>query len=111
MNKVKLVLTLTLILGICLGALYWIAKNASKSRTDKMDHINKNYSYSKGIIVGKRSFKGHSIEVKYQIGSKEYNYTGGWDSNPNNLGEGDSISFRYALDAPELIVTELHNGY
>lgn len=59
----------------------------------------------------KYSYKGHSIEVTYQIGSKEYRYNGGWDSNPHNLVEGDSISFRYALDAPELIVTELENGY
>lgn len=111
MNKVTLGLTFVVIVGIIVSALYWIANNASKSKSDKLNLINASYGYSKGIIVQKQSYKGHSIEVKYQIGNKAYKYNGGWDSNPHNLREGDSISFRYALDAPELIVTELDNGY
>lgn len=111
MNKIKFILTFVVIVGIIIGALYWIANNASKSESDKLNLINKGYGYSKGIIVRKKSYKGHSLDVKYKIGGKEYNYSGGWDSNPHNLEEGDSISFRYAIDAPELIVTEMDNGY
>ncbi|MVT40797.1 hypothetical protein GO495_09425 [Chitinophaga oryziterrae] len=111
MNRIKLILTFIVIVGIIGGLLYLIAINANKAKSDKIEHINKNYGYAKGIIVKKKSYKGHSIEVKYQIGNKEYKYTGGWDNNPNNLGEGDSIKFRYAIDNPELILTELNNGY
>ncbi|MCW3467939.1 hypothetical protein [Chitinophaga nivalis] len=111
MNKVKLVLTFVIIIGIVVIGLYCLDMYASKSKSDKLDQINKNYGYSKGIIMRKRSYKGRSIEVKYQIGSKEYNYHGGWDHDPYSLREGDSITFRYALDAPELIITALDNDY
>jgi len=111
MNTVKLILTFIIIVGIIVGGLYWISMNAKEEKSDKLEHINKNYEYAKGIILKKKSYKGHSIEVKYRIGNKEYNYVGGWDNNPNNLGKGDSISLRYAIDNPELILTELDKEY
>lgn len=111
MNKVKLILTFVVIIGIIIGALYWISTNASRAKAAKLEHINKGFGYSKGLIVQKKSYKGHTIQVKYEIEGKKYKYTGGWDRNPKNLGDGDSIMFRYALDAPELIITELDDGY
>lgn len=111
MDKIKLLLTFIVIVGIIGGGLYWVATNASRGKKIKMEHINKGYGYGKGIILDKKSYKGHSIEVRYQISGKEYNYSGGWDKNPRNLNVGDSIEFKYALDAPDQIITELNNEY
>ncbi|TWF32855.1 hypothetical protein FHW36_113110 [Chitinophaga polysaccharea] len=111
MKGVKLVLIFVVIIAVVAGLLYFISTTANKSKSDKLELINKRYGYSKGVIVRLQSYKGHSIEVKYQIGNKDYKYGGGWDSNPHGLRKGDSISFRYALDAPEMIVTELDEGY
>lgn len=93
------------------GSLYWIAKDANRRKSEELELINRNYDYAKGVITGKESYKGHSIEVKYQIGNREYHYVGGWDSNPHNLREGDSIRFRYAIDTPQIIITELDDRY
>ncbi|NLU91546.1 hypothetical protein [Chitinophaga sp. Ak27] len=111
MNRLKIVLIFIVIIGVITGALYFISESANKSKSAKLELINKRYGYSKGIIIRQQSYKGHGIEVKYQIKGKEYKYAGGWDTNPRDLREGDSINFRYALDAPEMIVTELDNGY
>lgn len=40
MNKIKMILTFVVIVGIIVGALYWIANNASKSKSDKLNLIN-----------------------------------------------------------------------
>jgi hypothetical protein len=49
--------------------------------------------------------------VEYIIKNKKYEYSGGWIKNPKGLGEGDSISIRYSVENPELIITELENEY
>lgn len=48
---------------------------------------------------------------QYKIQEKVYEYRGGWDVNPNDLSEGDSISFKYAIDNPNMIITEMENIY
>jgi len=111
MEKLKLVLTFAILIGVIVGFLYWISNKAEKDKIDRVSHVEKSYKYSKGIIVQKHSYKGHSIRVKYKIGNVDYEYTGGWDNNPRNIGVGDSISFKYATDNPKLIVTELENSY
>lgn len=111
MNTVKLILTFIIIIGVIVGGLYRISMNSNKEKSDKLKHIYKNYEYAKGIILEKRSYKGHSVEVKYRVGNKEYNYVGGWDNDPNNLGKGDSLRLRYDIDNPKLILTELDKEY
>jgi hypothetical protein len=111
MYKISISVMLAVAVVVIGGGLYWIATYSAKTEAFKLERINKGFGYGKGIIVDKISYKGHSINVKYQIEGKYYIYFGGWGKNPQNLQEGDSIKFRYALDAPELIVTELDNGY
>lgn len=111
MDKLKLALTFGLIIGgIALG-LYWISKDAEKSKSDRINAMNQGYKYSKGIISEMHFYKGHSIEVEYQIDGVYYDCTRGWDNNPRNLGVGDSVSFKYATSNPKFIMTELEDGY
>lgn len=111
MNKIKLILTFVVIIGVMVFGLYWIATNAARTKADRIKRVNKEYGYGKGIILDLKSYKGHSIEIKYKVAGRDYTYSGGWDNNSRNLGEGDSIAIRYALDAPEFIITELDNEY
>jgi carbohydrate-selective porin OprB len=111
MDKLKLALTFAIMICAIGGFLYWISNQAEKDKLDRVSHVGKSYSYSKGIIVQKHSYKGHSIRIKYKIDNVDYEYTGGWDSNPRNIGVGDSISFKYSTDNPKLIITELEDGY
>lgn len=111
MEKLKLVLTFVIIIAATGGFLYWISNKAEKEKNDRVLHVEKKYKYSKGIIVQKHSYKGHSIDVKYRIDNVDYEYTGGWDNNPKNLDVDDSISFKYSIDNPELIITELEDIY
>ena len=48
---------------------------------------------------------------QYKIQEKVYEYRGGWDVNANDHSEGDSISFKYAIDNPNMIITEMENIY
>ncbi|MCW3467309.1 B3 domain-containing protein [Chitinophaga nivalis] len=91
--------------------LFLINQNAERKKAINLALINSKDGYGKGIIMKKRSYKGHSITVKYKIGNDMYQYEGGWDHNPDNLQEGDSIRFRYAVDTPAIIITELEDGY
>ena len=111
MDKLKLALTFGIIIGVIGLGLYWVAKDAEKSKSDRMNAMSQGYKYSKGIISEMHSYKGHSIEVKYQIKGVHYESSLGWDSNPRKLGVGDSVSFRYATENPEYIITELEDDY
>lgn len=111
MDKLKLALTFGIIIGLIALGLYWVSKDAKKSEFDSINAISHGYKYSKGIISRKHSYKGKSIRVKYQIEGVCYETSLGWDSNPRNLGIGDSVSFRYATENPEYIITELEDDY
>lgn len=111
MEKLKLALTFTLMIGVIGGLLYWVSNTAENNKNSRVSHVEGSYRYSKGVITRKHSYKGHSITIKYKIDDLEHEYTGGWDNNPQNLGIGDSILFKYSINNPELIITELEEGY
>jgi len=111
MERIKLTLTFAIMISLIGGVLYWISTKAEKDKSDRMSQVAKSYKYSKGIIVKISSYKGHSIKVKYRIRDMDYEYTGGWDYNPKNIGVGDSISFKYATTNPSLIITEVEDGF
>ena len=111
MDKIKLLLTIIIAISIIVGGLYWIAKSSINANINRVEHINKGFGYGKAMITDMKAYKGHSVHVRYRIGNKEYVSSVGWDKNPKDLHEGDSIDFRYALDNPELIITEMNNEY
>jgi hypothetical protein len=110
-NKIKLVLTNLLIAVAGIAGLYWVANKADNDIKERIDTVNESYEYSKGKIVDFKSYKGHSVNVRYKINNITYDFSGKWDKNPKGLGENDSIRFRYSKVNPELIITELENEY
>ncbi len=94
-----------------MGGLYWFAEAFEKKDRIRLDEVKAGFLYSKGIITGIKSHKGHSIRVRYKIGEEIFETTNGWDSNPNRLSVGDSISLRYSVKNPENIITELEEEF
>ena len=100
-----------IIIGVVCGGLYLLVKTFEKKDRVRLEQVNKEYKYSKGFITDIKSYKGHSLTLKYEIGGREFEFKGGWDFNPNKLKEGDSVLFRYSLDNPNYIITELEKEY
>jgi len=111
MQKLKLILIFIILIGCILGGIYWDSKNAEKEKEIRIEAVQEGFVYSKGIITKWHSYKGHTFTIKYKIANKEYEYIGGRDRNPRNLGIGDSILFKYASKDPSKIVTELEDAY
>lgn len=110
-KKVQIVLfNLGLALAI-FGVLYWFGKKWNKDIQERIETVNKDHEFGKGLITELHSYKGHHVEIKYFIKNKEYKFSGGWDKNPNALEEGDSIRLRYSTVKPELIVSELEDEF
>lgn len=109
-KKQTLITTLSLtgafLIFLCLFGIY-----SEKKKTTRIQAVNKESYSTKGIITWLRYSKGHSIRVKFLVKGKEFEYEGGWDKNPLNLGEGDSIHLRYATSNPTLAITELENEF
>jgi|GEM_PF-1097717 len=111
MDKLKLILTFIILIGCILGGLHWVSITADEKKVTRMETVETGFKYSKGLIVEKHSYKGHSIKLRYQIGNKVYEQILGWDNNPKNLRVGDSILFKYAVKDPGMIITELEKAY
>ncbi|KAA2238679.1 hypothetical protein F0L74_20895 [Chitinophaga agrisoli] len=111
MERLKVILTMTIFIGIVFSGICLIVTRAQKKKAQRIAYVNKNYSYVKGRILELHAYKSHSIVVRYRIKDKSYKYSGGWDYNPLSLNEGDSIRLRYAVDDPEQVITELEKAY
>ena len=111
MEKLKMALTFIILITIIGSFLYWVGNNAHKEKKDRIEKVEKEYDYSKGIIENIHSYKGHRIKIKYSINGINYEHSGGWDNNPKKLNIGDSISFKYSICEPKLITTELETKY
>jgi hypothetical protein len=90
---------------------YWLSKSAEKSKSDRISIMSHGYKYSKGIIEEKHSYKGQTVTVRCQIDGVYYDCIRNWDTNPRNIGVGDSISFKYATNNHKVIITELEYRY
>ncbi|WP_316794740.1 hypothetical protein [Pedobacter frigoris] len=111
MEKLKIAFTL-LSITIAIGfGLYWMSVNAEKEKIETSKLIKQGFGESKGIITSIKYYKGHSLTVKYMLNDKEYKYSGGWDHNPKKLDVEDSISFKYSIKRPDVLITELENEY
>jgi hypothetical protein len=97
--------------GIIVCALFILITKGQKSRNRDLLIINQNFKFSKGIITKMFFYKSQRIRIKYKINGVVYEYQGAWDDNPRSLREGDSISFRYSVGHPNLIINELEKDY
>lgn len=111
MDRLKLVFTFVIMITIISSFLYWIGSNANEQKKARIEKVEEGFNYSKGIITDMHSHKGHSIDVSYNINGVDYKYSGGWDRNPRKLNSGDSISFKYSIAEPKVIITELEISY
>lgn len=85
--------------------------NGDLERNYNLQKVKRNYQIGKGIITQISSYKGHSIHIKYHVNTIEYNYEGGFATNPNGLEIADSINIKYAIDSPKYVISELDENY
>lgn len=88
-----------------------IVSYSNQDNAQRVKIVEKKINYSKGVIAEIHSYKGHSTKVKYKINGIDYTFSGGWDNNPEWLNVNDSISFKYSITDPKLIITELEKEY
>jgi hypothetical protein len=110
-EKLQVALTLLAITSIVIGSLYWMGKVSDRNNEVRISTVNGEYKSAKGLITKIFYYKGRSVVINYAINGDSYEHRGGWDKNPKHLNEGDSISFRYAVSDPSMIITELENEY
>lgn len=110
-NSIKLVLFFVLLIAVITGGLYGIVSYADRTKSEKLNQVNSDFGYAKGVIIKMSFYKGHSVYVRYAIEGRQYVHSGGWDHNPGRLRVGDSIRFRYAREKPALIITELEDAF
>ncbi|GGK89612.1 hypothetical protein ACD591_21180 [Rufibacter glacialis] len=110
-EKVKLILFNVALAVTIIGTFYWCSERTDEEIKERIETVNNNYEYSKGIITDINYYKGRTIRVKYRISERIYEASLGWDKNPENLDEGDSIRLRYSVEKPDLIILELENEY
>lgn len=105
-DKIKI---LFIIIFFIVG-IYFIATKLTDLRDKDIEFINTDYKYSKGIVVKKSVYKGHSIRVKYKVKGKVYIGSDGIDIG-NEIEEGDSIDIKYSTTKPELMITEFNEQF
>ncbi len=111
MEKAKIIFVNIVILSMVVGGLYWLSTSANNRNEERIESVNAECGYSKGIITDIKSYKGHSLTVRYRMYNKEFYSKESWDKNEKRLREGDSIFIRYSIKDPTLIITELEDEY
>ena len=91
--------------------MFWLGKIGKKRKAIRLATIKNHSEIVTGVITDIHYYKVHTIEVKYIVKGTAYEFSGGWDINPQHKGEGDSVLLLYAIEDPELAVTELENEF
>lgn len=110
MNKLKAGLTILIMMSVLSSIVYWYVNSGQEEDKERIEIVQRNYDYGKGVITKMFHYKGHSVHVSYKINGIVYEHVGGWDD-AKDLKTGDSISFKYAISNPRLIITEMENEY
>jgi ribosomal 50S subunit-recycling heat shock protein len=105
-DKFKVFLTL----AIVMAGIYFIATKLTDIRDEDIEFINKDYKYSKAVVIKKSVYKGHSIKVKYMVEGKVYTGSDGIDAG-NKIKEGDSVDIKFSTTKPELMITEFNEQF
>ncbi|RZK57261.1 MAG: hypothetical protein EOO91_10470 [Pedobacter sp.] len=110
-EKSKVILTIVAFLSLISAVIYLMMRDGDSERDYNIQKVQKAYDKTKGVVTKISSYKGHSVHIRYIVEGKTYNYEGGFDSNPNGLGEGDSLKIKYAIDSPQYVISELDENY
>lgn len=98
------------IIGLMVFGIYLIANNLREQELKDIDFINKNYKFTRGIVIKKSVQKGNHIRVKYNVDNKEYIGIDGFTSY-QNVNKGDTIMVKYSTTKPELMITEFNEQF
>jgi len=97
-------------MGVLISIVYLYVNSGEEEDKERITIVQRGYKYGKGVITKMFHYKGHSVYVSYKINGVAYEYVGGWDDS-KGLNTGDSISFKYAISNPSMIITEVENEY
>ena len=97
-------------MGVLISIVYLYVNSGEEEDKERITIVQRGYKYGKGVITKMFHYKGHSVYVSYKINGVAYEYVGGWDDS-KGLNTGDSISFKYAINNPSMIITEVENEY
>ena len=76
-KKVQIVLFNLGLALVTSGVLYWFGQKWNKDIQERIETVNKDHEFGKGLITELHSYKGHRVEIKYFIKNKEYKFSGG----------------------------------
>lgn len=111
MNKRNIYVAAAVLL-IILAFQFYKSNEKTKQDSYRITEVNKGSKPAKGVIVRNESDKyNHIFVIKYQANKADYESWVTWYSNPKGLRVGDSISFRYSIKNPQLVITELEKAY
>lgn len=105
-DKIKALITILIILA----GIFFIASKLLNDKQHDIDEINKDFKFTKGIVIKKVAYKGHFIDVRYYVNGKEYISSDGFNSN-QSVEEGDSVKVKYSVLKPEIMITEFNDKY
>lgn len=98
------------VLALLMFALYLLVMYLTGVRDKEVLLINENYSLTKGVVIDKSVYKGHSIKVKYEVNNKFYIGSDAIDAT-NKIDVGDTIDIKYSITKPELMITEFNEQF
>jgi ribosomal protein S17 len=100
------IITVFVVVIVFSGIFYFI----DKMRTEELNIINEDFNLTKGVVVDKSVYKGRNIQVKYFVDGKEYIASDGI-SEDDNVQVGDTVSIKYSLQSPELMITQFNDKF
>lgn len=111
MSAFQRTIFLTVIICIVTIGLYYVGVNANKNITKRLEHIHNGNKTIHGLIIKRKSYKGRYFTIEYQVNGKIYEHKARIFDNTFDLGVGDSIKLKYALDDPNYVISEVERGY
>lgn len=99
-----------LVLFGMVSIVYFIATSLRSERIEEIKFIKTDYKITRGIVTKKHTYKGNSVHVKYKVNGKDYEEIDGFEEK-YKFKEGDSITLKYSVTKPNLMVTEYNEEY
>ncbi|MGD1318691.1 hypothetical protein [Chryseobacterium sp. 2R14A] len=106
----KQYLQFVLVMTAILGSLFLFVRHLRLKRIEEVKEINKDYSFTKGVITKMSYHKGRHVSVTFKANGSTIEGSDGIQKSTNKES-GDSIGIKYWNKNPEIFITELHLEY
>ena len=93
-----------------ISIVYFIATSLRNEELENIKFIKKDYKTTRGIVTEKNTLKGNSIHVRYKVNGKVYDEIDGFNEK-YKFNKGDSLTLKYSITKPELMITEYNDEY